>query len=187
VAVGEHLGATAACIDDARSNPPPPNLHATRKIQRLGGPSTESDARALANRSEGFETRARWRRTTSKRTPKALAELDSDGLMKLLFPQGQRRSARCPTSNGLHAADLIQEIRQRRGPAARGWRELPPAEVHTHPTLSELVEVAYTAGRRPALRTRAPIDSYDHTLPPAFGDSPPSPQSNQVKAGRHHQ
>jgi dihydrolipoamide dehydrogenase len=69
-----------------------------------------------------------------------LAELESDGLLKLLFRKdtGEVLGAHL---FGLHAADLIQEIanavarRQRVGELA--------SEVHTHPTLSEVVEVAY--------------------------------------------
>ena len=75
-----------------------------------------------------------------KGNSKALAELESDGLLKLLFRKdtGEVLGAHI---FGLHAADLIQEVsnaisrRQRVNDLAK--------EIHTHPTLSEVVEVAY--------------------------------------------
>ena len=75
-----------------------------------------------------------------KANSKALAELESDGIMKLIFNKetGEVLGAHI---YGLHAADLIQEVsnaisrRQRVNDLAK--------EVHTHPTLSEVVEVAY--------------------------------------------
>jgi len=98
---------------------------------------SESDARALAT-SEGFELGLV--RSYFKANTKALAELDSDGLMKLLFRKdsGEVLGAHI---YGLHAADLIQEIANAVA-RRQGVRELA-SEVHTHPTLSELVEVAY--------------------------------------------
>jgi len=98
---------------------------------------SEIDARALAA-SEGFELGLV--RSYFKANTKALAELDSDGLMKLLFRKdsGEVLGAHI---YGLHAADLIQEIANAVA-RRQGVRELS-SEVHTHPTLSELVEVAY--------------------------------------------
>jgi dihydrolipoamide dehydrogenase len=98
---------------------------------------SEADARALAA-EEGFELGSV--RSYFKANSKALAELESDGLLKLLFRKdsGEVLGAHI---YGLHAADLIQEIanavarRQVVGELAN--------EVHTHPTLSEVVEVAY--------------------------------------------
>ena len=66
--------------------------------------------------------------------------LESDGIMKLIFNKetGEVLGAHI---YGLHAADLIQEVanaisrRQRVQKLAK--------EVHTHPTLSDVVEVAY--------------------------------------------
>ena len=71
---------------------------------------------------------------------KALAELDSDGLMKLLFRKdnGEVLGAHI---YGLHAADLIQEVAN--ALARRQSVVELSSEVHTHPTLSEVVEVAY--------------------------------------------
>ena len=81
--------------------------------------------------------RFRWWNTS---LDKALAELESDGLLKLLFRKdtGEVLGAHI---FGLHAADLIQEIANAVARRQR-VRELA-AEVHTHPTLSEVVEVAY--------------------------------------------
>lgn len=98
---------------------------------------SEAEARSLAD-SEGFELGIV--RSYFKANTKALAELESDGLMKLLFRKdnGEVLGAHL---YGLHAADLIQEIANAVA-RRQGVRELA-TEVHTHPTLSELVEVAY--------------------------------------------
>ncbi|MDP6834192.1 MAG: dihydrolipoyl dehydrogenase, partial [Prochlorococcaceae cyanobacterium ETNP1_MAG_9] len=71
---------------------------------------------------------------------KALAELESDGMMKLLFRKdtGEVLGAHI---YGLHAADLIQEVAN--ALARRQSVDNLSREVHTHPTLSEVVEVAY--------------------------------------------
>ena len=71
---------------------------------------------------------------------KALAELESDGIMKLLFNKntGEVLGAHI---YGLHAADLIQEVAN--AVARRLSVKQLANEVHTHPTLSEVVEVAY--------------------------------------------
>jgi len=89
-------------------------------------------------KNEGFELGIV--RSYFKANSKALAELESDGIMKLIFNKetGEVLGAHI---YGLHAADLIQEVsnaisrRQRVNDLAK--------EVHTHPTLSEVVEVAY--------------------------------------------
>jgi dihydrolipoamide dehydrogenase len=98
---------------------------------------SEADAKALAAQ-EGFELGAV--RSYFKANSKALAELDSDGLMKLLFNKatGEVLGAHI---YGLHAADLIQEIAN--AVARRQSVVQLATEVHTHPTLSEVVEVAY--------------------------------------------
>ena len=98
---------------------------------------SEADARALAD-SEGFELGAV--RSYFKANSKALAELESDGLMKLLFNKtsGEVLGAHI---YGLHAADLIQEVAN--AVARRQSVRQLSTEVHTHPTLSEVVEVAY--------------------------------------------
>ncbi len=98
---------------------------------------SEVEAKELAGR-EGFELGSV--RSYFKANSKALAELESDGLMKLLF---RRDSGEVLGAHiyGLHAADLIQEIANA---VARRQSVLQLAnEVHTHPTLSEVVEVAY--------------------------------------------
>jgi dihydrolipoamide dehydrogenase len=98
---------------------------------------SEADAKALAGK-EGFELGSV--RSYFKANSKALAELESDGLMKLLFNKasGEVLGAHI---YGLHAADLIQEIAN--AIARRQSVVQLATEVHTHPTLSEVVEVAY--------------------------------------------
>ena len=98
---------------------------------------SEADAKELAV-EEGFELGTV--RSYFKANSKALAELESDGLMKLLFNKtsGEVLGAHI---YGLHAADLIQEIANA---VSRRQSVIQLAnEVHTHPTLSEVVEVAY--------------------------------------------
>tara|TARA_Y100001968_G_scaffold330301_1_gene381794 strand:- start:5376 stop:6821 length:1446 start_codon:yes stop_codon:yes gene_type:complete len=79
-------------------------------------------------------------RSYFKANSKALAELESDGLMKLLFRKdnGEVLGAHI---YGLHAADLIQEVANAVS-RRQSVIELSK-EVHTHPTLSEVVEIAY--------------------------------------------
>jgi dihydrolipoamide dehydrogenase len=98
---------------------------------------SEADAKALAAK-DGFELGSV--RSYFKANSKALAELESDGLMKLLFNKttGEVLGAHI---YGLHAADLIQEIAN--AVARRQCVQRLANEVHTHPTLSEVVEVAY--------------------------------------------
>jgi dihydrolipoamide dehydrogenase len=98
---------------------------------------SEADARELAT-ADGFELGLV--RSYFKANSKALAELESEGLMKLLF---NRSSGEVLGAHiyGLHAADLIQEIANAVA-RRQSVRELAN-EVHTHPTLSEVVEVAY--------------------------------------------
>jgi dihydrolipoamide dehydrogenase len=98
---------------------------------------SEADAKELAAK-EGFELGSV--RSYFKANSKALAELESDGLMKLLFNKatGEVLGAHI---YGLHAADLIQEIAN--AVARRQSVRQLALEVHTHPTLSEVVEVAY--------------------------------------------
>ena len=98
---------------------------------------SEADANDLAGK-EGFALGSV--RSYFKANSKALAELESDGLLKLLFRKdtGEVLGAHI---YGLHAADLIQEIANAVA-RRQGVRQLA-SEVHTHPTLSEVVEVAY--------------------------------------------
>ncbi len=98
---------------------------------------TELEAKDLA-KEEGFELGVV--RSYFKANSKALAELQSDGLMKLIFSKdtGEVLGAHI---YGLHAADLIQEVANA---ISRRQSVLSLVnEVHTHPTLSEVVEVAY--------------------------------------------
>ncbi len=98
---------------------------------------SEDEAKRLSE-SEGFHLGLV--RSYFKGNSKALAELESDGLMKLLFRKdnGEILGAHI---YGLHAADLIQEVANA---LARKQSVVELSlEVHTHPTLSEVVEVAY--------------------------------------------
>ena len=98
---------------------------------------SEAEAKDLAAK-EGFELGSV--RSYFKANSKALAELESDGLLKLLYNKasGEVLGAHI---YGLHAADLIQEIAN--AVARRQSVRQLATEVHTHPTLSEVVEVAY--------------------------------------------
>ena len=98
---------------------------------------SEADAKELAG-EEGFELGTV--RSYFKANSKALAELESDGVMKLLFNKtsGEVLGAHI---FGLHAADLIQEMAN--AVSRRQSVTQLANEVHTHPTLSEVVEVAY--------------------------------------------
>ncbi len=98
---------------------------------------SDTEAKEIASK-EGFELGTV--RSYFKANSKALAEKQSDGLMKLIFRKdnGEVLGAHI---YGLHAADLIQEVSNA---IARRQNVIDLArEVHTHPTLSEVVEVAY--------------------------------------------
>ena len=131
VAVDNILGHPRAI--DYRSIPAATFTHP--EISSVG--LSEADAQALAAK-DGFELGSV--RSYFKANSKALAELESDGLMKLLFNKttGEVLGAHI---YGLHAADLIQEIAN--AVARRQCVQHLANEVHTHPTLSEVVEVAY--------------------------------------------
>ena len=75
-----------------------------------------------------------------KANSKALAELESDGMLKLIFNKDSGKVLGAHIF-GLHAADLIQEIANAIA-REQDVKQLS-SEVHTHPTLSEVVEVAY--------------------------------------------
>jgi len=75
-----------------------------------------------------------------KANSKALAELEGDGMLKLIFNKDSGKVLGAHIF-GLHAADLIQEIANA---IARNQDVIQlSSEIHTHPTLSEVVEVAY--------------------------------------------
>ncbi|MDC3078030.1 dihydrolipoyl dehydrogenase [Prochlorococcus sp. AH-716-O05] len=98
---------------------------------------SEADAKETANK-EGFTLGVV--KSYFKANSKALAELESDGILKLLF---NKESGKVLGAHifGMHAADLIQEIANA---ISRNQDVIQLAtEVHTHPTLSEVVEVAY--------------------------------------------
>jgi dihydrolipoamide dehydrogenase len=131
VAIDNILGQTRHI--DYRSIPAATFTHP--EISSVG--LSEAEAKDLAQ-AEGFELGAV--RSSFKANSKALAELESDGMLKLLFRKdsGEVLGAHI---YGLHAADLIQEIAN--AVARRQGVKQLASEVHTHPTLSEVVEVAY--------------------------------------------
>ena len=89
-------------------------------------------------RRQGFELGSV--RSYFRANAKALAEAEGDGLMKLLFRRDNGRVLGAQIY-GLHAGDLIQEVANAMV-AGQSVQQLSQA-VHTHPTLSEVVEVAY--------------------------------------------
>ncbi|MEB3348498.1 MAG: dihydrolipoyl dehydrogenase [Cyanobacteriota bacterium] len=131
VAVDNILGHSRTI--DYRSIPAATFTHPEISSVGLG----EAEAKELAAK-EGFELGVV--RSYFKANSKALAELESDGLMKLLFHKGTGEVLGAHLY-GLHAADLIQEIAN--AVARRQSVRQLVTEVHTHPTLSEVVEVAY--------------------------------------------
>ena len=98
---------------------------------------SESDAKEVATK-EGFTLGVV--KSYFKANSKALAELESDGILKLLFNKDSGKVLGAHIF-GMHAADLIQEIAN----AISRKQDVMQlsTEVHTHPTLSEVVEVAY--------------------------------------------
>ncbi|WP_448525753.1 dihydrolipoyl dehydrogenase [Parathermosynechococcus lividus] len=98
---------------------------------------TEPQARDLGEK-EGFEVKVV--RTYFKGNSKALAEGETDGLAKVIFraDTGELLGAHI---FGLHASDLIQEaanaIRDRQSVSHLAFN------VHTHPTLSEVLDEAF--------------------------------------------
>ena len=108
---------------------------------------SEAEAKEISSK-EDFELGIV--RSYFKANSKALAELESDGLLKLLFRKdtGEVLGAHI---YGLHAADLIQEIANA---IARRLNVCDLSnEVHTHPTLSEVVEVAYKQAVRQLIKS----------------------------------
>lgn len=98
---------------------------------------TEPQAKELA-KEEGFEVAAV--RTYFKGNAKALAEGESDGIAKIIYRKdtGELLGAHII---GLHASDLIQEAAN--AIANRESIRSLAFLVHTHPTLSEILDEAY--------------------------------------------
>jgi dihydrolipoamide dehydrogenase len=98
---------------------------------------TEPQAKELAQ-AEGFEISAV--RTYFKGNAKAIAEGESEGIAKIIFRKdnGEVLGAHII---GLHAADLIQEAAN--AIANRQSVQSLAFLVHTHPTLSEILDEAY--------------------------------------------
>ncbi|MDC3137675.1 dihydrolipoyl dehydrogenase [Prochlorococcus sp. AH-716-I19] len=98
---------------------------------------SETDAKEIAIK-DGFTLGVV--KSYFKANSKALAELESDGILKLLFNKDSGKVLGAHIF-GMHAADLIQEIANA---ISRNQNVMQlSTEVHTHPTLSEVVEVAY--------------------------------------------
>lgn len=98
---------------------------------------TEPAAKELG-KTEGFEVSAV--RTYFKGNAKAIAEGESEGIAKLIYRSdtGEVLGAHII---GLHAADLIQEAAN--AIANRQSVHSLAFLVHTHPTLSEILDEAY--------------------------------------------
>jgi len=98
---------------------------------------SESESKELAKK-ESFDLGVV--KSYFKANSKALAELESDGMLKLLFNKNSGKVLGAHIF-GLHAADLIQEVANA---ISRNQSVIElSSEIHTHPTLSEVVEVAY--------------------------------------------
>lgn len=98
---------------------------------------TEPDAKALGQ-TEGFEVKAV--RTYFKGNSKALAEGETDGIAKVIYRQDTGEVLGTHII-GMHAADLIHEASNAiaQGATVQTLSQL----VHTHPTLSEVLDEAY--------------------------------------------
>ena len=98
---------------------------------------TEPQAKELA-KEQGFKVKAV--RSYFRANSKALAESESDGVVKLIFrvDTGEILGGHIM---GLHAADLIHEVSNA---IAQGAKIQSLAHlVHSHPTISEVLEEAY--------------------------------------------
>lgn len=98
---------------------------------------TEPQAKEKAE-AEGFKVKTV--RSYFKANSKALAESESDGILKLIFREdtGEILGGHII---GLHAADLIHEVSNAiaQGEPVQSLANL----VHTHPTISEVIDEAY--------------------------------------------
>lgn len=118
---------------DYRSIPAATFTHPEIGSVGLTGPQ----AKELAS-AEGFEIAET--RSYFKGNSKALAEGETDGVAKVIYRKdtGEVLGAHI---FGLHAADLIQEVAN--AIAQRQTIETLAFQVHTHPTLTEVVDEAY--------------------------------------------
>ena len=137
---------------------------------------SEVDAKQMAA-SEGFELGSV--RSYFKANSKALAELESDGLMKLLFNKsnGEVLGAHI---YGLHAADLIQEVAN----AARQSVSQLSTEVHTHPQRSGGSGLQASCRSAGGLIRRFFL-SFNATYPLLHGVPSPSPESSARGASQY--
>jgi dihydrolipoamide dehydrogenase len=104
---------------------------------------TEPDAQALGT-AEGFEVATA--RTYFKANSKALAEGETDGIAKVIYRKDTGELLGVHIF-GLHAADLIQEAAN--AIASRQSVNELAFHVHTHPTLSEVLDEAYKRALAP--------------------------------------
>jgi dihydrolipoamide dehydrogenase len=104
---------------------------------------TEPDAQALGT-AEGFEVATA--RTYFKANSKALAEGETDGIAKVIYRKDTGELLGVHIF-GLHAADLIQEAAN--AIASRQSVNELAFHVHTHPTLSEVLDEAYKRALTP--------------------------------------
>jgi len=98
---------------------------------------TEPQAKELGE-AEGFKVAAV--RTYFKGNSKALAEAETDGIAKVIYRQDNGEILGVHII-GIHASDLIQEAAN--AIAARQSVNNLAFSVHTHPTLSEVLDEAY--------------------------------------------
>ena len=98
---------------------------------------TEPQAKDLGE-TEGFEVAAV--RTYFKGNSKALAEGETEGIAKVIYRKDNGEILGVHII-GIHASDLIQEAAQ--AIAARESVHKLAFNIHTHPTLSEVLDEAY--------------------------------------------
>jgi dihydrolipoamide dehydrogenase len=98
---------------------------------------TEPAARELAQ-AEGFEVASV--KTYYKGNSKALAEGETDGMAKVIYRKDNGEVLGVHII-GIHASDLIQEAAN--AIAHRESVQNLAFNVHTHPTLSEVLDEAY--------------------------------------------
>jgi len=113
---------------------PSSNLHST-EISMVG--PTEEQAREMAEK-EGWELGKS--QGSFRANSKALAEGESAGMAKVLFNKDTGKVVAVHII-GLHAADLIQECAN--AVAAGTTVQELSMMVHTHPTLSEVMDEAF--------------------------------------------
>jgi dihydrolipoamide dehydrogenase len=118
---------------DYRSIPAAAFTHPEISFVGLSEPAAKELGKA-----EGFEVAAV--RTYFKGNSKAIAEGETDGIAKVIYRQDTGEVLGVHII-GMHAADLIQEAAN--AIAQRNSVNTLAFQVHTHPTLSEVLDEAY--------------------------------------------